>query len=288
MEKYSVKNRPNHVYHQRDGFLSSSMIKAALNGTQAYEDYLNKKQEPSVDMDLGTASHTCLLENHKFKDEVVVYNADDRPEPDKTFGSKANKEWKENFATNAKLKHQVVLNQDQADNIIKMREIAMKCPDMVELIEVNNPEISFYVENLYIEELDYCFNIKVRPDILTQGLLADYKTFKDSPTPKDFKNTVINKGYDLSMALYKDILELFDEFKDLNCMWVVQNKSGNCNINFLDANDWIELGRAKYLKALSIIKMYEQGKTYTAMDDRPKGQYAMEFSPSDWDWKGYE
>lgn len=290
MELKIKKDLQNGEYHKKDGHLSSSVIKIALNGTQAYSNYLKDDQEnpETDDFKFGTAAHTMVLENEKFDHDYMIMDTGERPEPEKDFRSSKNKEWKKQLIEDAEILGKTVLTIEDYDNLLNMRKTALNYKYLRSLLENNTPEVSFFIKDWDVDGIGK-FNVKIRPDILLTNILADYKTFKDSPVPNQFNRQVKIFHYDLSMALYHDVLKEFKDFRDivLKCYWLVQNKTGTCDICLLDADEWLELGRAKYRKGLKIIKMYEEGEIVTSMDDIPQNLNAMPFSPSKWDLEEY-
>jgi hypothetical protein len=282
--KMQIKKIENNIYHSKDGFLSSSVIKAALGGTINYHNYITGEHKTTPDMEFGTAGHTCLLEFDKMPETVDFFDEDMRPEPDKTFASTANKLWKIGMLES--MAGKIVLPKDRYDLLLQMRAVAMSYPNVKAMIDNATKEISFYITDWEVEGIGV-FNVKIRPDILLKNYLVDYKTTNDITR---FKSKITSMQYDLSMALYYDVLKEFPQWKELeqfDCYWLIQDNTGSCNIDIVDATEWLELGRAKYRKALCIIDKYNKGLSHNAIDDHPE-TFARSMPPSSWDWDGYE
>ena len=80
----------------KTSFSYSAMSKLLVSPDE-YLAYLSKEFKGTPETELGKAYHSLLLEPDTFKESVFVWDENDRPEPNKTFASKANKEWKANL-----------------------------------------------------------------------------------------------------------------------------------------------------------------------------------------------
>lgn len=83
-------------YHQNDGYLSSSRLKPMFESLRAFFTSRPDTEKKSY-FDVGNSFEIALLEPENFQAKVAVFDDNKRPEPNKTYGAKVNKEWKEHF-----------------------------------------------------------------------------------------------------------------------------------------------------------------------------------------------
>lgn len=166
-------------------------------------------QDETAALTFGSAYHCYILEPELFDSEYLIYDPDKRPEPEKTFAAKANKEWKAEQYETAAAQGKTIL--DSAD--------LMKIKLMAERLKLNNINADVLIKNSEHElsvyqsvEMDgNKYDVKCRVDGLNvdleTGVMYDLKTTKDAH-PDGFGRECGKYGYHISAAFYKRLLEL--------------------------------------------------------------------------------
>lgn len=178
-------------YHSNKTHVSATGAKHAKKCLRDFYYYnQGKYQKENVHhFDIGNAFELALLDKEGFAENVAIYNEDERPEPDKTFGTKANKEWKDNFYLINRGKY-IISKNDYA----QIEVMLSACYE--------NAVINKLIQNI---EYQYsCFwtcpetglKFKTRPDIarVNKSVLVDVKTSKDG-SPEKFRKDAANLDY---------------------------------------------------------------------------------------------
>lgn len=243
---YTADQLSNSQYHSPEGnFYSSSQLKKAIKDIELfYKHYVSKELEDKVsgaNLDIGNYYHTAILEPHLLEKEYTVY-------PGKT---RRGKEWETFKILN---EGKTILTQGdmiKAEGIIKATKSNQLAMD---LLEGGKSELSLGIN---LHGLD----IKVRADKINEdnGYLIDLKsTTGNAKDLHKIQETTQHWGYDLSAALYLDAF-IAHGFKIDRFIWIYASKDyHNCSIFEAHVDsDIIRIGRAKYLKAIALIKKYE-------------------------------
>lgn len=254
-------------YHGMTGTWSSSQFKDMIED----EDYFIKKyihreidRVESGAMDTGTYLHTRLLEPHKVKEEIAIYEGKTR------FGKKWNA-----FKEQHKNKTIITLSQkEQGELMVKAVEASPTCMSYLE----GKPEVSFFVE-LFVwkgaiyaphfgkildrqgwstaskTEIESCRKghrlvVKVRADTLGETFVSDLKsTSGNARKEHDIRTSISKYRYDLSAALYLDMFNLIKpEVHEF--IWVFASKQTNNAKAWRATSSQILVGRAKYMRAM--------------------------------------
>jgi len=251
-----------HTQHSREEhFYSSSQLKTMLEDPIKFRDqYIRNEKSPTPQglqdaFDVGTLVHTAILEPEKLKGSYVVY----------TGAKRAGQEWTDFKEAN---KGKMIINKTMkasAENAVKAtnKSIIAKA-----LFKDGQAEQSFFVNFMGIK-------VKVRTDWLKRdyivdGMNHDLSAIVDLKTTTGnvrdaikTKNKVKQLNYDLSAAFYVDVVNYCIEYFDLDIpkvetfIWVFASKDKGGYCQAYDAKAYLEMGRAKYLKAIELIKKHE-------------------------------
>ena len=178
-------------------------------------------ETPSVQTDAFTFG-SCFHEMMENKQSFFIYNADNRPEPDKTFGSKMNKEWRDSIDKN----HELVISQSEFEELQKMVDSVKQSQFYKGLESVNfeSREEGYY----------YDFHNgrgKCKPDALYNGadgsiICVDWKTTTEQLNGTEWQSRLMVRkfGYELQAVHYTEILKNVFK-KDVNFFFIFVEKS---------------------------------------------------------------
>lgn len=249
---------PNETYHHQhswdDHYFSSSQLKTILEDPMSFhQQYILGKRKPVSQtlqdaFDVGETVHTAILEPKKLKGSYVKWEG----------GNRTGKDWMAFVEEN---KGKLILNKTmlkKANNAIKAFKNSPLSKELYRLDKGAMPEVSFFTTFMGLR-------IKVRTDLLTLiSVIRDIKTSTGNVRDeKKIKNKVKDAGYDLSAALYVDVVNhCIDEFeldippiKDFE--WLFLSKDDGGFAQNYSAQEFLPLGRAKYRKAIQLIKKYQ-------------------------------
>ena len=250
---YGMSDEDYHKQLSREEhFYSSSQLKTMLEDPQKfYEQYILGKKEPTPPamqdaFDVGTVAHTAVLEPDKLKGSYVKF--------DGTRKGKAWEEFQEKNEGKLILTKKMVEQANNAIKAIRKSAIAMNA--------FNDPngqaEVSFFLEDFH------GIRVKIRTDWLLSPSIDDLKTTTGNVRDVvKIKNKIKQLNYDLSAALYVDVVNhCIDQF-DLDIpyiqtfRWIFASKDKGGACQTYDAKAYLPMGRAKYLKAIELIKYHE-------------------------------
>jgi len=240
-------------YHADKTFNSSSTLKLALKDPKSYyEQRVLGQPAPSNNADafaIGNYVHTMFLEPEKLNDEYIVYH-----------GTRRGKAWDsfEKYYTEKDKKIIITGSQkEMADKLFKAfteAEIELGTNEIIkapQLFTGGVAEESLFTE-LEGEEPEDKELIKVRFDYNAKDLL-DLKTSGwQANTVEEARNIVNAWGYDTSAALYADAYEKETGIKKGFVLVFISKDDFKVNIYRL-SKETLEIGRAKYKKAISLI-----------------------------------
>jgi|GEM_PF-1899102 len=258
VEEGVYRDMSNEVYHQKNGYYSSSVLKGALKGASYFFDTYVQGTGPDMSkneaaLHLGNYLHIALLEPENLESECVVYPA----------ATRSGKKWKlfKNDPENAG-KTIITMNElDKAADLIDSynKSVVDLDGDEMEpakgLFTGGDAEFSLFTE---LEGMP----VKVRADyIIDKG---DYMLIRDLKTTSRECNSayqgqyVCNMfNYFLSGALYVDA---FAKHYGKPCKFqLVFLSKSDYNVNVFEiGEESIEKGRTDYKKALECIKKWQK------------------------------
>lgn len=234
----SIKNRivnvdmPAEVYHKVDA-LSKSLMTKALRSPAHYRAAVDgKSDEPTKAMQIGTVTHTAILEPHLLDSIVAI-----RPEG-LSFVSKEGKAWR---AENA---DKIVLDYQEMADIKNMADAVRRHPSFEPSHLDNKIEASVFAED---EETG--LPLKARPDLWAEGigLILDVKTTDDA-SEEAFLRTIQKFAYHVQAAHYIEMTGA----SDFVFIAVERNAPYAVAAYRLDPG-WIELGFETRRRAIRIV-----------------------------------
>jgi hypothetical protein len=175
----------NEAYHATNA-ISKSGLWTLHSKTPAH--YRHAERKPSAAFDLGTASHTAILEPEKLGSSIVRGPADRR-------GNK----WSEAQAM-AEMEGRLLLTAGDYDAVLRIRDAAHRNPLVRKLTASAQVERSAFWMDEETGQLCRC-----RPDCYSPvlKLMADVKTTADAG-PREFTKSLAKYGYHMQEAMYSE------------------------------------------------------------------------------------
>ena len=225
-------------YLEKKEYISSSGIKNFLKSPKFYyyEKYEKTEKDDGRHFAIGSALHELIMEPELFNSNYIVTQKFDRR-------TKVGKQEYNDFLE--KNKNKTLINEDEMDMMNKMINNVVSNETFMSLLKDSHREMSVYV----IDE-ETGLKLKMRPDILciNKSTIVDIKSCIDS-TPKSFKSSVYNYGYNISAAFYMDYVG-----KE-NYVFAAIEKQQPYQMGLYTLNDdMIEFGRSQYKMALKLMK----------------------------------
>lgn len=249
--KFSIKDIENEDYHADKSYLSASGIKKIKKSPLHFKEEIQSQTDAMV---FGSAYHTYILEPEIFEKEIFVFDPLKRPEPDKTFNSTLNKEWKNNIY----LTNKYVIDVEQFNQIKAMKKRLYSHIYARNLLKKGVAEQSFFVEATTFEDLP--INIKIRPDYIKENkrIVVDLKTTSDA-SELGFQKNAAQYDYHIQAALYADIMEQYKGDKmPWSFIFIAQEKTSPYAFGIYEAsNQFISQGRYEYEQ---LIMLYQRCK----------------------------
>lgn len=240
--------------------LNQSMLKNYLV-CPAYGKFLEENQQETDAMNFGSAFHDYMESKTTGKSfKYVVFNPADRPEPQKTMASNANKAWKEAFFAN--------------------NEFALSEKDF-EAIKAMYSNICTWVEfHLRKKDAEFerelygvlsGFDCKGKADILQKKsntiYIGDYKTCQSADI-NDIPRAIAEYKLHFQAAFYIDLAKQeFGEGLNYEFFWIFAEKTAPFLSNVVYAStQMIEIGRDEYQKAIEIYKQSNESKEFAGYE----------------------
>jgi exodeoxyribonuclease VIII len=236
----------NSEYFSNKEYVNFSSLKH-YKQSPAYFKYMQENPQKSTEeMNFGSAFHCLVLEPEKFDEQFFMLIDSARPEPDKTFGSKLNKEWRDNILKVNSDK--IIISFDDFNKIQSMISILSTDKQIKELLSNGIAETPILTELNNVK-------IKCKPDYKSINYIIDLKTTtKGNSTPQQFCKTIANFMYHVQAALYLDACKE-DDFFDRKFIIIAQEKEPPFLFSkFLLSENTISVGRYEYVNLLSIHK----------------------------------
>ncbi|MGE4510056.1 MAG: PD-(D/E)XK nuclease-like domain-containing protein [Sulfurimonadaceae bacterium] len=231
-----VEDMTNDAYHAEKEHLSSTKIKVLLENPYLFLNPPEREESPHFA--IGSATHSLVLEPHKFEEEFAV-----APECDRR--TKAGKEaWAAFVDTSA---GKTVIAEKDFETAKNMADAIITNQYAQTLLQNGIAECSFF------SEIDGV-KVKCRPDYYREdmGIIIDLKT-TDNASPDGFAKTIANYGYYIQAAFYMDVLDALKKNARKFVFIAVEKKAPHMvGIYELDPIS-LEFGRSEYKRAFGIL-----------------------------------
>lgn len=179
----------NDEYHSSEGISRSAVMEFKKTPFHYWHKYINKnyvKPEESAAMKFGSMLHTAILEAHAFDNRYFVMNKVDRR-------TKEGKSYYDEMLE--KNKNKILIAHEEYE---KSLEMASRCKCNTQAQELIHG--AQYEKSIYWNDPDTGILCKVRPDILHDNFVVDYKTTNDA-SEIAFQRSVYNYGYYMQAAM---------------------------------------------------------------------------------------
>lgn len=221
-----------------------------LKGCLRSAAHAKVKKETTEEMQLGTLAHMALLEPESLSRCIAQPKFDRRT-----------KEGKRDYAQFlASLPDKaIIVKQELLDTAMEMRDTAYANPTFAKLFDGGIAEMA----GVFNDPSGNTF--KIKPDYRhSSEIVLDLKTTADARINR-FDRSILEHGYDLQAAFYLDVANLIEGRKTyVNFVWVVIETEAPYGISFYNASEqWLEIGRSKYKKALDVYLTAEQTGVWT-------------------------
>lgn len=249
--------------------LSSSGMKKLIESPQAYREiYIDGFSSGGTEaMDTGSYTHALILEPHLVEKEFAVY----------TGGIRRGKDWD---AFRDEHKHKTIITEkqkQQADNMVAAFHKSKHAPQLIKPGE-GKPEVSFLgdFDGVPVKcRTDFLRDVHFPGDPNPGGAIVDIKTTSSQLTDDEIAATIFKYSYELSTALYLDILEQYDGVKrSFYFVYLSKYGEGGCRV-WRASDKLLELGRIKYRRALDV---YRDCLLY-GFDERGESDTIPEITP---------
>lgn len=190
------------TYHADRHIVSSTGLKKAKQSSRHFAWYLAHGTEEKSCFDFGNFFEVYLLDKVNGTNEIskvaAIFDPTKRPEPDKTFASTKNKEWKVAWEIENAGKYVVNSEGNESLQTCKyMVDAVMAEPTIVRLLE----NLKYQVSMVWRDEKTGVL-CKTRPDLALSDkrIIVDIKTTK-SAGKDGFTRECVNYDYFLSAAM---------------------------------------------------------------------------------------
>lgn len=228
------------VYHGERNYISSSSIKEAIKSLSHFHYYRTSDKPYKSHFDFGNAFELALLDyahsTLNFMNEVVIFDADDRPEKDKGITSNINQEWKKSILNGEKY----VINKSGDESFETLQLMLQSCAkDSVIQKLLRNTE---YQNSYFWKDEETGLLLKTRPDLTKIGknVIIDIKTALDG-SPQAFSKQAASLEYPIQAVLQMRGLIATGQMNEVDAYyWLVAEKKApyNAQIYEFPKEDW--------------------------------------------------
>lgn len=254
-----VKGLSDTDYHNDRNFVSSSVIKTALNKPQEYYKIYSQGAEPKPINEsarlVGTYVHCALLEPELLHEKFVVWPGTRRGKEYTAFYDKSKAEGKEVLG---KTHYDTCQELLTSFNTTKVQTSIKDFVMADTLFQDGHTEESLFTT---LKDVPVKVRFDYRSDKKDNGkyVIRDLKTSSALCNDVETTKEVIDKyGYDLSAAMYVDALaeELNIPTSFIDYEWVFISKADFATNIYKASEETLNKGREKYVKGLKKIKQW--------------------------------
>lgn len=263
-KKVRITRDDNDHYHSQTQYISSSAIKTIAKKSVLH--YLREEPYTGPALAIGSAFHTLVLEPELFEKEyLIVSKKIDRR-------TKAGKEEMVEIEEKAAENKQSIVMADDYNMIQSMAKSVSDNTEYQKALDNCVKEVSIYIEDFRIPDLDVDLKVRVRPDAyckdqicigewVMNNVVIDLKSCQDA-SPRGFKYAVYQFGWHIQAAFYLDLmthvsksLGLDEPFNNFLFLAVEKSVPFTSQMYRL-SDDMIEEGRKQYQKAIRMWHHY--------------------------------
>lgn len=244
--------------------LSRSTLKSFVRSskTGAFE-FENKKEITSDALNFGRAFHLIMESLDEYEKQVVIYDEMKRPEPDKTFASKLNKQWKDEFFAKA----ETVITQEENIIIHNMRDEVMKTEFYKRAFKGKGIQSITFEKDFYanVDGLELKALCDVAIEYGDRIICIDWKTTTSTLSPDDIYSPIREiKKWDLHFQSthYKKVIEANTSKEVIFVFFFVEKQGANECLPVAISNESglaIE-GEMLWNRAVANYRAYKQGE----------------------------
>lgn len=264
MEPGIYDNLSNEEYHAEKTHLSSSNLKMLLKDPEQFYDQKILGNKParknSPNREEGSLTHTLILEPHMVEQEYAFWEG-------------WRKQGKEYTAFKEANPGKVYISLPQKHKCDKYVQAYERNPLAVELISGGSAEQSLFGNIAGVPT-------KVRWDYLNEqpdearGYIADIKTSAYPVDPDSFKQTVDHWGYDISAAMYLEMVEQHYG-KPFDFYFIAIGKQDfECEVYRL-SEETRQKGSMSLMKAIRLFKSCKESGNWEVKSKEPKTDYEI-------------
>lgn len=254
---------PNDAYHSGPGVSKSGLWTIQ---TKSPAHYRFGAREKKTAFDIGTATHTAILEPEKLEASVVRGPEDRR-------GNK----WKD-LAEVCAIDGKVLLTAGEHDKVLAMRDTVHSDSTVNAMLTGGIPivEASGYSIDEETGEL-----VRVRPDLYRDdiGIHIDLKTAR-SAHPDAFARAVVDYGYHAQEAIYSDVWRSLGKNVEGFLFLVIEPETPHAFALYELPPSIVEEGRAMMRAALDTYSSCRKSDTWPAY-----GEGVQELSFKRWAYR---
>jgi hypothetical protein len=257
VKRFLASELTNEMYHSDTSkltgsafpHLSSSGMKTLIESPQKYNEiYIQGFQSVgnTTALDVGSYTHAVILEPHTVERDFVIWNG----------ARRAGREWEDFRIQHADKTIITERDKAQVDMMVAAFHKSKHGPALIDHSK-GMAEVSFLADfdNIPVKcRADFLRTVPVPGDPNPGAAIIDIKTSSSPLTDDEIANVIFKYSYELSCALYCDILKKYDGLEH-SFYLVFLSKYGNGGCRTWRASEkMLELGRTKYRRALEIYK----------------------------------
>ena len=227
--------------------LSYSKIKNLLISPAYFKYMVENPPEQTEALKFGQLYHKFIQTDGTM--DLTVFDPDERPEPDKTFASKANKEWKASFPEDA-------INKELYDHICEMYNTLTFNPHLRRIWDAGGKN-----EQWIEGEIDGV-KFKGIADRINSNFIVDYKTIGKEPTEYAVARAIVDNAYYLQPGVYCPLTGI-DGF----CLVFQCTKPPYDVQVVMLSDDYLEFGKDEVKRLIALYKSCEDKQEWPGIGE---------------------
>lgn len=230
-----IRRLSNEDYHRSPEFaeyVSSTQLKEYLKSPMQFRhQQLYDDHEETPAMHLGSLFHATMehyIENGSLEtiaDTIAVFDPPKNPKTEKPYGATTNAYQNALESFLAEHKGGNYATEEELSQVLAMAESVTEKSESTALVVKRFCRWAKEVETSYLLNEDGV-KLKVRPDLLTNGKLVDWKTTSlDSLSEENVVKTILKYRYDISLSMYQYVLHKVYDIWYTPYLVIVQSKA---------------------------------------------------------------